>query len=156
MYTKLKCALLLILTTSVLFVEYNLLSLFGICLAIKVLKRQRGLIYITNVAKLKLTNRWKGRSLRFPTIRARENCCYTAIVLEPLLYHKSKLCKGLLCLFCTIAKGDMLSSKEPLKPRIRKLETKILLASCFRVLNYTVRVELYLIFCPYATSMCIS
>jgi hypothetical protein len=140
MYIELKRALPLIPTTLVLFKAYSLLPLFGIRFTIKVLKWQRGLVHIANIAELESTNSWKGRSLSFPTIRARENRCHTTVVLKPLLDHKSKLFRGLLSSFCAVVKRDTLSSEEPLKLGIREFKTKVLLASCFRVLNRMVRV----------------
>jgi hypothetical protein len=123
-----------------LFKAYSLFSLFSICFTIKVLKWQRGLVYIANIAKLESTYSWKRGFSRLPTIRARENCCHLAVILKPLLNSRSKLFKGLLGSFCAIAKGDTLSSKEPLKPRIGELKTKVFLTSIFRILNCTIRV----------------
>jgi len=74
------------------------------------------------------------------TVRIYFDNYYLTVKLELVLNNRKEFVKGLLSLFCTSMKGDIVPSFKALKLAIRELEIKVRFLITF-LLDYSLRME---------------
>lgn len=139
-YTNLKCSLMMISATSLLFYSYCLTFFKVICTIKEKVKRNRSLIHVYNLRELKSINCWNLRFLIDITIRVLVFNHIITIELKSVLNLFMIILWSLLSLFCLVMKSNLISSSKVSKSDAWEAEVIVLKSISYFILRNVTRI----------------